>query len=127
MCEEVGAEVKEASLGGLHKIADKGQWVFEYALKGSACFLDVFERAGADNVKDDFEQVPGRVRAPTYELPQEANEHFAQLNKCLRDKDDVFEGERFERRDELRRDLADDREKLGLGGLEPLPAARNRF
>ncbi len=112
MREEVGAEVHKAELGCLHEISDKRQRVLEDALERRARLLHVTKRAGAHDVEHDLQQFEHRVDAPAHKLAHEAAEHCREFRECFRNEDDVFERERLERRQEQRRNLADESDEL---------------
>src|SRR5580765_2013745 len=99
MGQDVAGEILEPGHGGLRQVANEGQWIFEDALQGRARLLDVPPRTRADDVEDNLEQLPHRVDAPADELAEEADKYFAQFDERFRNQNDVFERERFERRD----------------------------
>src|SRR6185369_11937421 len=127
MVDEVAAEVHEAKLGRLHEISDERQRVLEDALHCRGGLLHVTKRAGAYDVEHDLEQFEHRVDAPAHKLAHEAAEHGREFCECFRNEDDVFERERLERRQEQRRDLADETDELRERGLEPSPGSWNRL
>ena len=89
----------------MHQVADEGQRVLEDALERRAGLLDVGERAGADHVEDDLEQVPDCVPAQLMNCATKPAEDARSLAKARGEQDDVDDLQRLERRHEQRRDL----------------------
>src|SRR5262249_36283013 len=123
MRTEVRTEILEAELRGLHQVADEGQRVLQDALERGAGALDVLERAGADDVEYDLQQVPDGITGPGDEAADEVAEDRGDFREGPWNQNDVDELQRLEGIDRQRRNLGHKPHEGAQRTLEPGPRA----
>ena len=121
MGAEIAGEVAEAELCGAAQIMHEGQRVGEDGAQGRTRLLDVDQRAGADDVEDDLQQVPDGLTGPGDEVADEVAEQADDAAECAGQVEQIRDLERMQGVEEELRDALDEADQLGQRALEPGP------